>query len=955
MASRGRKRCRCRRRSEMLKTFFRPLVFVPILPVGEEPYGARPVCSLEPLQDTPENYVKAGDLLIGAILKITLMGYSRPVQFWYKRPPSDNCGLISFGYIRHMLTFMFAIEEINNRTDLLPNLTLGYHIYDTCAKEYKTLQGVMNLLSNTEEPIPNYSCHNRSTVVGFVGHLEASSSLTSASLTGVYHLPQIPGYKLGPCFLGPFEVLRRINFVAYKLRLPPTMRIPNSFHVSLLKSVIPNRFFRQVHPPAPEAEITDVYEVKGILDMKTISYGAMESIFSNKFMFPSFYRTVPIETAQYQVLVLLLKHFGWSWVGIVASDNESSQRASIDLQRLLVQNGICIEFAVSIVEDYGLLSLPNGNALRILAQSTCNVVILYSDSANKVMMEDIGRVHGLRKVFILFAKFFINKNDKYLSILNGSLLLHLHSGNIPHLKDYLLNIHPLKYPENFFLHELWKLAFSCLPENLLNISKFGAFPCTEAEDLRTLHPAEYNVEDFRFTFGIYAAVQVLAQAVDDIISHRPQKFTGGRAQNVKPWQINTYLRRVKFTTPGGEEIQLDENSAMFDILNVVVMQDGSLETRKVGSFYRRHSSDYQFEINASSVRWIPAFTKTPRSVCSASCRPGYQRLHQEGRQKCCHICSPCPKGEITNSMDMEKCVKCPIEQWSNERRDACIWRIPEYLSYGEALGTSLLIISMLFCFLTVIITGIFIKYKNTTIVKANNQNLSFILLLSLVLSFLCPLLFIGHPTRLSCLLRQVAFGNIFTVSISSVLAKTITVILAFNVIRPGNAGMKWWSNHSSIFVLLSCSFLEIMICVFWLYFFPPFQDYDTSREDETVTLLCNEGSAVAFFLSIGYIGFLAVLSFIVAFFARKLPDTFNEAQYITFSMLVFCSVWISFIPAYLSTKGKYMVVVEVFAILASGSGLLGCIFFPKCYIILLRPELNTKSNLIRIRFKCNMK
>ncbi|XP_072000343.1 vomeronasal type-2 receptor 26-like [Engystomops pustulosus] len=343
--------------------------------------------------------------------------------------------------------------------------------------------------------------------------------------------------------------------------------------------------------------------------------------------------------------------------------------------------------------------------------------------------------------------------------------------------------------------------------------------------------------------------------------------------------------------------------------------------------------------------------ETPRSVCSASCRPGYQRLHQRGRQKCCHICFPCPKGEITNSTDMEKCVKCPIEQWSNERRDACIWRIPEYLSYGEALGTSLLIISMLFCFLTVIITGIFIKHKNTTIVKANNQNLSFILLLSLVLSFLCPLLFIGHPTRLSCLLRQVAFGNIFTIAISSVLSKTITVILAFNVIRPGNAGMKWWSNHSSIFVLLSCSFLEILICVFWLYFFPPFQDYDTSTEDERVTLLCNEGSAVAFFLSIGYIGFLAVLSFIVAFFARKLPDTFNEAQYITFSMLVFCSVWISFIPAYLSTKGKYMVVVEVFAILASGSGLLGCIFFPKCYIILLRPELNTKSNLIRIRFK----
>uniref|UniRef100_A0ABM5GQ26 Vomeronasal type-2 receptor 26-like n=1 Tax=Pogona vitticeps TaxID=103695 RepID=A0ABM5GQ26_9SAUR len=326
---------------------------------------------------------------------------------------------------------------------------------------------------------------------------------------------------------------------------------------------------------------------------------------------------------------------------------------------------------------------------------------------------------------------------------------------------------------------------------------------------------------------------------------------------------------------------------------------------------------------------------------------------QPGKQVCCYDCEECPDGRISAQMDAAQCEQCPGDHYPNQNKDWCIGKKLSYLSYSEPLGALLVSFALFLSGNTVVLMGIFLLYRRTPIVKANNWGITWALLSSLLLCFLCSFLFIGWPGKITCLLRQMVFGVIFSVSIACVLAKTLTVILAFMSTKPGSQMRRWLGNRLSLSVIIFPSLIQTAICIVWLATSPPFPESDMHSQSDTITVQCNQGSDLMFYLGLGFMWLLAVISFTVAFFARKLPDSFNEAKLITFSMLVFCSIWASFVPAYLGTKGKYTVAVEVFSILTSSGGLLGCLFFPKCYIMIFRPELNTREQLGRKRSSVN--
>ncbi|XP_044293646.1 vomeronasal type-2 receptor 26-like [Varanus komodoensis] len=387
-------------------------------------------------------------------------------------------------------------------------------------------------------------------------------------------------------------------------------------------------------------------------------------------------------------------------------------------------------------------------------------------------------------------------------------------------------------------------------------------------------------------------------------------------------QLHPFLKSLSFNNIAGDLVSFDENgelAAEFDVINWVTLPNNSFLRVKV----------------------------LPIALCNDKCNPGYRRKKKEGELFCCYDCVSCPDGKISDQKDMDSCFQCQEHKFPNRNRDQCFLKVITFFSFTEPLGITLIFVVLFFALITILVLGIFIKNQDTPIVKANNWYLTYCLLCSLLFCFLCSLLFFSQPHTVTCYLQQVAFGIIFAVAVSCILAKTITVVLAFMATKPGSRMSNWVGKRLTTFIMFGCSFIQAIICTIWLSTAPPFPHFDMHSLPEEIILECNAGSTTLFYCVLGYLGLLAIVSFSVAFLARKLPDAFNEAKFITFSMLVFCSVWLSFVPSYVSTKGKYMVAVEIFSILASSAGLLTCIFFPKCYIIVLRPELNNRGQLIR--------
>ncbi|XP_062992829.1 vomeronasal type-2 receptor 26-like [Elgaria multicarinata webbii] len=612
--------------------------------------------------------------------------------------------------------------------------------------------------------------------------------------------------------------------------------------------------------------------------------GPLDSRMTEKTLFPSLYKMVPDESREYKGIVQLLKHFKWTWIGLFTLNSISGEIFLQIFAPLLFRHHICIAFIVKIPKwKYvdGVLQLSNTEVNKIsdVLESKANVFLVYAGS---LAMEALYRYLHMAFLHSPIGKVWI------VTIHWGF------KGNTQQRGWYIQSFHGAM---SLSVHSNEPLGFKNFLQNVR--------PSSWAKE------NQYMQDFWEKVFNCY---------LENITEHEETKEACTGDENLES------LPGIFF-----EMSMTGHSYAVYNAAHAVA--------HALHAMYEARSKHRLRVVREKLAPWnLRSWEVLPVSTCNDNCHPGYRKKKKEGEQFCCYDCVPCPEGEISSEMDMDACTECSEDHYSNMGKNQCIPKVISYLSYQEPLGIILASFSLAFTLITAAVIKTFMKNHDTPIVKANNRSLTYVLLSSLLLCFLCSLLFIGCPERVICFLRQTTFGIIFSVALSSLLSKTITVIVAFMATKPGSRMRKWVGIRLANSVVFSCSFIQAGICALWLSTSPPFPDTDMHSLNGKIVVECNEGSM--FYCVLGYMGFLAAISFTVAYFARKLPDGFNETKFITFSMLVFCSVWLSFVPTYLSTKGKYIVAVEIFSIITSSAGLLLCIFSPKCYIIVFRPDLN---------------
>uniref|UniRef100_A0A3B3DCC3 Olfactory receptor C family, h1 n=1 Tax=Oryzias melastigma TaxID=30732 RepID=A0A3B3DCC3_ORYME len=778
---------------------------------------------------------KSGDIMIGGAFSIHV------TLFFYR---------VNFREFRFAQTMIFAIEEINKSSSLLPNISVGYKIFDSCGSTLPSTRAAMGLINGQEKTFGK-SCSGQSTV-----HVKYSSFILFLSL----------------CFL--FQ----------------------------------------------------------------ISHFSTCACLSNRKEHPSFFRTIPSDYYQSRALAQLVKHFGWTWVGAVRSDNDYGNNGMATFIEAATQEGICVEYSEAIARTASKEQVER--VVRVITRGTAKVLVAFlAQSEMDILLEEALR-QNLTGLQWVGSESWITAQHlttmKYSNILYGSIGFAIKKAKIAGLQEFLLQVHPSQDPQNHILKEFWEETFGCSFQSSLQ----GVKQCSGSERLRDIKNPFTDVSELRISNNVYKAVYAVAHAMHSMLKCGEKSEAVNMSCTWKsilpPKEIVKHIQNVNFSLPSGERVYFDEKgdpAATYQLVN----------------WQRNSAGDIVFVVSSVKTYNISFTTPPPPllffksiSVCSESCPPGFRQAMIKGKPICCFSCIACTAGEISNST---KCSPCPLEYWSNEDHNKCVPKVIEFLSYEETMGALLAAFSLFGASLTLVVSFVFFWFRHTPLVKASNSELSFLLLLSLNLCFLCALTFIGQPTDWSCMLRHVAFGITFALCISCILTKTITVVIAFTAKRPANT-VPQCSVSLQRMGVLGGTFLQVLVCAVWLTLAPPFPYNNTVYATERIVLECSLGSSIGFWVVLGYIGLLAILCLILAFLARKLPDNFNEAKFITFSMLIFSAVWVTFIPAYVSSPGKFTVAVEIFAILASSFGLLFCIFAPKCYILLLKPERNTKNHMM---------
>ncbi|XP_062406297.1 G-protein coupled receptor family C group 6 member A-like [Sardina pilchardus] len=837
--------------------------------------------------------MKEGDIIIGGLFPIHESVNIREGEDG--RPSERNCTRYSVARLLQALMLVEAVEAVN-RSPLLGNLTLGYHVVDSCSDVTTAVAVTHRYLDDFNSVCPeNEERPHRSGNESMLENHEnmpdrnASMSENHESMSENHESMSENHESMSENHASMSE--------SHESNLGPGHFRPANVLVGGYHSEISIAVARQL----------------SIKQIPQISYGSTTGILSDKSRFPAFMRTVPEDNFQAQAIVDILVGHKWTWVGLVTTDGDYGRYAAQRFQLHAERQGICISFSVVLPDilDDAVLEDGIGRTVRHLEEDPkVRAVVSFAKPDHMMYIMERLTHNATGRVWIASDNWATSSRvleRRNLSDVGTIVGVTLKSADTTRFQTYLDNLDPdpAAHSHNTILRQyLWSEGKGLTQPELGAALKRKIYP--------------YAV------FSVGLAVRAIASALANLCANRDCR--GGN--NFESWELKHALRTATFEIDG-DSYRFNEHGDINSGYDLVLWrdQDGELDVHDIVAKYNISSRKLYFVGNGDKK----VFSKTP----------GYRKVSQDEGPVCCFKCTKCSNNTYNNGTDAEDCMKCEDGQWSEEGSTRCLDKTIVFFGWKENFAIVLLSFAALGVLLTLVVLVLFLARWTTPVVKSSVGPISLLLLFSLLGTFVSAVLFVGKPNDAQCQTRQVLFGLSFTVCVSCILVKSLKILLAFQIVPSVKQILK--RLYQPYLIIAFCVCKQVVICTVWLILNPPRAEGEQLDHDKII-LQCNEGSFLFFGLMLAYVGLLSLIGLVIAFKGRKLPNCYNEAKFISFSMVIYLICWVVFGPVYAQAHaGVFLPAVEMIVILISAYTVLCCHFLPKCYIICFKSHSNTRE------------
>ncbi|EHB06976.1 Metabotropic glutamate receptor 4 [Heterocephalus glaber] len=856
--------------------------------------------------------------------------------------------------IHRLEAMLFALDRINNDPDLLPNITLGARILDTCSRDTHALEQSLTFVQALiEKDGTEVRCGSGGPpiitkperVVGVIGASGSSVSIMVANILRLFkarpglalaltvvlkqHQPRSPRRR--GCSRGAVGQQdtggRRAPATPEGTREEALLRVgPGG-----VQGVVPVPLSRPSRPQIPQ-----------------ISYASTAPDLSDSSRYDFFSRVVPSDTHQAQAMVDIVRALRWNYVSTLASEGsygESGVEAFVHKSR--EDGGVCIAQSVKIPRE------PKTGEFdkiirRLLETSNARAIIIFANE------DDIRRVLEAARRANQTGHFFWMGSDSWGSkiapvlhleeVAEGAVTILPKRVSVRGFDRYFSSRTLDNNRRNIWFAEFWEDNFHCkLSRHAL---KKGSHvkKCTNRE--RIGQDSAYEQEGkVQFVIdAVYAMGHALHAMHRDLCPGRVGLCP--RMDPVDGTQLLKYIRKVNFSGIVGNPVTFNENGdapGRYDIYQYQ-LRNGSAEYKVIGSW-----TDH-LHLRIERMHWPGSGQQLPRSICSLPCQPGERKKTVKG-MPCCWHCEPCTGYQY--QVDRYTCKTCPYDMRPTENRTGCRPIPIIKLEWDSPWAVLPLFLAVVGIAATLFVVVTFMRYNDTPIVKASGRELSYVLLAGIFLCYATTFLMIAEPDLGTCSLRRIFLGLGMSISYAALLTKTNRIYRIFEQGKRSVSAPRFISPASQLAITFSLISLQLLgICV-WFVVDPShsvvdFQDQRTLDPHFARGVLKCDISDLSLICLLGYSMLLMVTCTVYAIKTRGVPETFNEAKPIGFTMYTTCIIWLAFVPIFFGTaqsaeKIYIQTTTLTVSLSLSASVSLGMLYVPKTYVILFHPEQNVQK------------